>query len=133
MKFRSIPSPVHTPRYIVESIQHCNENNSLIIYLQHAISFKNFRARIVFKNVSSYRFTPLHNCLSIYCEQMHIFMTENPESAKAYEGIAEVIGIEEMAGRYRGRDQKHYVIITEDEYVEVASSEDPFIEDLNPL
>ena len=128
MKFRNIPSPIYTYRYVVDDFYYSKTESTLTINLWHAITFENFRAKIYFREAAALRFTPLDCGFSEYSDLIRTFMKQSPDEGESYRGIVEAVDYDELKKRITWPNCKHYIIITEDEYVEVVSEEDPIVE-----
>lgn len=133
MEYRDIPSPIYTEKYVVANTYHSNGKKTFQIDLEHGYHHGE-TARISFKDVLAIRFTPLKLCLSEYCEAFYIDSKKNNRSMENYSGVTELINCDELKDKTtfaKAYGYKHYLILTEDEYVEVLAKEDPFIEAFN--
>ncbi len=130
MEYRNIKAPLFTEKFTVHSINHVIEGKTFVINLQGALC-DDETARITFKSVLVTRYTPLKTCISEYCEKLHIYVKDNPDYMKDYTGIIELVDCDELKNKSpfaKPYGFKHYLILTEDEYVEVLAEFDPLVE-----
>lgn len=130
MEFRNIISPIHTERYRVLHTKHVTDGRTFHIYLEDVFEDEK-RAHIYFNDALCSRFTPLKLCISEYCDRLIIHIKNNPGYMETYAGIMELIDCDELKDKStfaKAYGYKHFIVITEDEYVEVLCKEEPIIE-----
>lgn len=129
MKFRNIPISVFTCSYRVKSLSYCNDNNVLVVIIGHAFMAWQPVFRITFNNAARMvRFTHLYNWETEYNGNISAYMEEDSQFEKDYMGFVEIIGYDELKNRVSYYSSHHYLLITEDEYVEVLADGNPIVE-----
>ena len=125
MKFRNIPISVFTYSYRVKSLSYCNDTNVFVVIIGHAFMAYQPVFRITFNNAAHMvRFTHLHNWKTEYNSNIVAYMEEDGQFENDYMGFVEIIGYDELKNRVHYSPSHHYLLITEDEYVEVLSDRD---------
>lgn len=129
MTFRNVPISVFTEVYRIKSLSYCNDTNVFVVIIGHAFMAYQPVFRITFNNAAHMmRFTHLHNWQTEYCDNIVAYMKKNPVLRDEYRGFLEIIGYDELKNRVHYSPSHHYLLITEDEYVEVLSDSEPIIE-----
>lgn len=129
MKFRNIPIPVFTEVYRVKSLSYCNDSNVLVVVIGHACMARRPILRITFNDADRMvRFTHLYNWRTEYCDAIVTYMKDNALFKDNYMGFVEIIGYDKLKDRVSYNSSHHYLLITEDEYVEVLADGNPIVE-----
>jgi len=133
MEYRNIKASIDTEDYRVVSTHHVMDGRSFEVNLEN-VFHDNKNARISFKKVLVTRYTPLKICLSEYCEDLNCYVKNHPGFMDSYSGIMELVDCDELKNKTtfaKSHGYKHYLIMTEDEYIEVLAIEDPLVDIFN--
>jgi hypothetical protein len=122
--FKCIECPICTDAYVLHSLHYDSlKTGRLSINLWHAIGFECQTVTMTFDRVLAIRSTPLNVCATEYSNKILKYSKTHPDALKEYRGVLELTGNTQFKSNVC-KEANHYLIITEDEYIEVISDRD---------